>query len=91
MDGRKGFSQRLHGMEPRIHTIGKPAKDSQHSHGGMLKPTLILTTLLFLLVAPAPDSRDFAEMSANFLITDNHSGLMASSEPVKSEQEETLD
>lgn len=48
----------------------------------MIKSTLILTTLLFLLVAPAPDANDFAEMTANFLVLDNHSGLMASSEPV---------
>lgn len=48
----------------------------------MLKPTLILTTLLFLLVAPAPDSNDIAEMTANFLVMDNHSGLMASSRPI---------
>ena len=49
---------------------------------GMLKPTLVLTTLLFLLVAPAPDSKDIAEMTANFLVPDNHSGLMASAEPI---------
>jgi hypothetical protein len=48
----------------------------------MLKPTLILTTLLFLLVAPAPDSNDIAEMTANFLVADNHSGLMASAESI---------
>jgi hypothetical protein len=48
----------------------------------MLKPTLVLTTLLFLLVAPAPDSNDIAEMTANFLVADNHSGLMASAEPI---------
>ena len=91
MDGRKGFSQRLQVMEPRILPTGKPEKDFWHSHASMLKPTLILTSLLFLLVAPAPDSRDLAEMSANFLIPNNHSGLLASSEPVQSKQEETLD
>lgn len=48
----------------------------------MLKPTLVLTTLLFLLVAPAPDSNDFAEMTANFLVPQQNSGLMASDEPV---------
>ena len=62
--------------------------DNVYTHRGMLKPTMVLTTLLFLLVAPAPDSRDFAEMSANFLITDNHSGLMASAEPVAPSREE---
>ena len=91
MDGRKGFSQRLQVMEPRILPTGKPEKDFRHSRASMLKPTLILTSLLFLLVAPAPDSRDLAEMSANFLIPDNHSGLLASPEPVQSKQDETLD
>ena len=62
--------------------------DYQHIHHGSLKPTLILTTLLFLLVAPAPDSRDLAEMTANFLVVDNHSGLMAAAEPVKTTAEE---
>jgi hypothetical protein len=91
MDGRKGFSQRLQVMEPRIQPTGKPEKDFRYSRGSMLKSTLILTTLLFLLIAPAPDSRDFAEMSANFLIPDNDSGLLASTEPVQSKQEETLE
>ena len=49
---------------------------------GMLKPTMILTTLLFLLVAPAPDSNDIAEMTSNFLVPQQNSGLMASTEPV---------
>ena len=48
----------------------------------ILKPTLVLTTLLFLLVAPAPDSRDIAEMTGNFLVPSSNSGLMASAEPV---------
>lgn len=55
---------------------------------GMLKPTLVLTTLLFLLVAPAPDSKDIAEMTANFLVPNNHSGLMASAEPIIPTREE---
>ncbi len=58
-----------------------------------LKPTLILTTLLFLLVAPTPDSQDIAEMSANFLILNNDLGLLASELPVQQEllvQEELL-
>jgi hypothetical protein len=59
-----------------------------HTHRGMLKPTLILTTLIFLLVAPEPDSQVIAEMTANFLIPDNHSGLMASAEPIISVKEE---
>lgn len=58
-----------------------------HVQRGILKPTLILTTLLFLLVAPVPDSRDIADMTANFLIPNDNSGLLASAEPVKSEEE----
>ena len=62
--------------------------DNIYIQRGMLKPTLVLTTLLFLLVAPAPDSNDIAEMTANFMIPDNHSGLMASAEPITSVKEE---
>ena len=62
--------------------------DNIYIQRGMLKPTLLLTTLLFLLVAPAPDSNDIAEMTANFMIPDNHSGLMASAEPITSVKEE---
>ena len=50
---------------------------------GILKPTLILTVLLFLLVAPAPDSQDISEMTANFIVSEHPSGLMASADPVK--------
>ena len=42
-----------------------------------LKPTLILTTLLFLMIAPAPDSRDISEMTANFLVPTSQSVLLA--------------
>jgi len=49
----------------------------------MLKETLILTTLLFLTFAPAPDSQDIAEMTANFVVPTNHSVLLASDEPVQ--------
>lgn len=54
----------------------------------MLKPTLILTTLLFLIFAPAPDSRDIAEMTANFLVPTNHSVLLASEGRVQINVEE---
>lgn len=47
----------------------------------MLKPTLALTTLLFLLLAPEPDSQDIAELTAYFLVPANHSVLFASNEP----------
>ena len=57
--------------------------NKSHTQRDLLKPTLILSTLLFLLVAPAPDSHDLAEMTADFLIPDNHSGLMAAAEAVQ--------
>lgn len=50
---------------------------------GILKPTLVLTALLFLLVAPAPDSHDISEMTANFIVSEHTSGLMASTNPVE--------
>ena len=49
----------------------------------MLKETLILTTLVFLMFAPAPDSQDIAELTANFLVPTNHSVLLASDKPVQ--------
>jgi len=49
----------------------------------MFKETLILTTLFFLMFAPAPDSRDIAEMTANFLVPTNHTVLLASDKPVQ--------
>lgn len=58
------------------------------TQGGMLKSTLILTTLLFLSIAPEPDSRDIAEISANFLVPATETGLMAAeiqSPPVQKE------
>jgi hypothetical protein len=63
--------------------------ENTHAQRGILKPTLILTTLLFLLVAPVPDSRDIADMTANFMVPNDHSGLLASAEPVQSEEEAT--
>ena len=44
----------------------------------MLKPTMILTIMLFLIIAPATDSRDIAEMTANFLVPTSHSMLLVS-------------
>ena len=49
----------------------------------MLKQALILTTLFFLMLAPAPDSRDIAEMTANFLVPTCSSVLLASDKPVQ--------
>jgi hypothetical protein len=68
-------------------TIGISGSKQNES---MIKPTLILATLLFLIVAPEPDSRDIAEMSANFLVPENHSVLLASTEPSKGFQENLL-
>lgn len=62
--------------------------DYQYLQRGLLKPTLVLSTLLFLLVAPAPDSRDLAEMTGNFLVADQQSGLMASATPIQATEEE---
>ncbi|MGB5292719.1 MAG: hypothetical protein WBN41_14855 [Lysobacterales bacterium] len=62
--------------------------NKEYMQGGMLKSTLILTTLLFLSIAPEPDSRDIADMSANFLVTATETGLMAAenlSPPVQKE------
>lgn len=53
------------------------------------KPILLLTTLLFLLIAPAPDARDIAEISANFLVVESQQGLMAAEEPTKPAEEVT--
>ncbi len=52
-----------------------------------LKPILLLTALLFLIMAPAPDAKDIAEMSANFLIVKNQQGLMAAEEPSETTEE----
>lgn len=38
-----------------------------------LKQTLLLATAIFLIIAPAPDSSDIAELSANFILTTKHS------------------
>ena len=65
--------------------------DYQYIQCGLLKPTLILATLIFLLVAPAPDSRDLSEMTGNFLLADSQSGLMASAKPVRTSEEELLE
>jgi hypothetical protein len=78
----KGFSHSPRVEKPYTREAGKAKMESTRTQTSMIKPTLILTTLLFLLVAPAPDANDFAEMTANFLMMDDHSGLMASAEPI---------
>lgn len=54
----------------------------------MLKQAFILTTLFFLMFAPAPDSRDIAEMTAYFLVPTSSSALLASYKPVQINVEE---
>ena len=54
----------------------------------MLNPTLTVTTLLFLSFAPAPDSQDIVEMTANFLVPTSYSVLLASDKPVQINVEE---
>ncbi len=43
--------------------------------------------MLFLIIAPEPDSKDIAEMTANFIVPDNHAVLLASDEQAESVQE----
>jgi len=63
-------------------------KTTNNQDDSILKPTLILTTLLFLMFAPVPDSRDITEMSANFLVPTSHSVLLASDKRVQINVEE---
>lgn len=42
-----------------------------------MKSTILLTTALFLAVAPSPDSKALSEISGGFLTITGHSGLMA--------------
>lgn len=60
----------------------EPRPASQAADHSLLKPTLVLTTLLFLIVAPEPDSQDIAALTANFLAPQNNSALLASTEQV---------
>ena len=43
-----------------------------------MKSTILMTTALFLLSAPTPDSKTISEMSAGFLLPTQNTGLMAS-------------
>jgi hypothetical protein len=42
-----------------------------------MKSTVLLTTAIFLISAPSPDSKAIAEISAGFLSPSSESGLMA--------------
>jgi|Marorgknorr_s2lv_3_1036020.scaffolds.fasta_scaffold141339_1 hypothetical protein len=55
----------------------------------MLKEKLLLATLLFLMIAPEPDSKDIADMTANFIVPTNHTVLMASDDQTESVPEES--
>jgi hypothetical protein len=37
------------------------------------KQSLLLATAIFLIIAPAPDSHDIAEVTANFIVAANNS------------------
>jgi len=43
-----------------------------------MKSTILLTTALFLMSAPSPDSKSVSEMSGGFLVGTDETGLMAS-------------
>jgi hypothetical protein len=87
MNERKGSSSRWQVVQLATYPDRKSESEDLGVHVGMLKPTLILTTLLFLLIAPTPDSRDIAEMTANFLVANNNPGLLASATPVQAAKE----
>lgn len=48
-----------------------------------MKSTILLTTAIFLLSAPAPDSKTLSDMSAGLLAPKNESGLLASEDVSK--------
>ncbi|MDX1459624.1 MAG: hypothetical protein R3348_01035 [Xanthomonadales bacterium] len=43
-----------------------------------MKSVVLLAIALFLISAPAPDARDIAEMTSNFIVPENAPGLRAS-------------
>lgn len=86
MNARKGFSSRWQVVLSAANQERNPEAAELCEQTSSLKPIMLLTALLFLLVAPAPDSRDIAEMSANFLV-ENPKALMAAEEPTKPEEE----
>ena len=43
----------------------------------MLKSTLLLTTFLFLIIAPEPDAADIADITANLIVPQHQAVLMA--------------
>jgi hypothetical protein len=41
------------------------------------KQALLLATAIFLMIAPAPDSHDIAELTANFIVAKNYSDSLS--------------
>ena len=52
----------------------------------LMKPTLLLATAIFLMVAPAPDARDITEMTAGFIVPDQQVNLLADDQAPVREQ-----
>jgi len=80
MNARKGSSKRWQVAVSAGNPERNPGSAELCGQESSLKPTLLLTALLFLIMAPAPDARDIAEISANFLIVKAPQGLMAAEE-----------
>ena len=80
MNARKGSSSRWQVAVSAGNPERIPGSAELCGQDSSLKPILLLTALLFLIMAPAPDASDIAEMSANFLIVKSPQGLMAAEE-----------
>jgi hypothetical protein len=53
--------------------------NNEETYKSDLKLTLMLSTAIFLMFAPSPDTHDFAQMTANFLISASPEGVLPSS------------
>lgn len=53
--------------------------NKEETYKSDLKLTLLLTTGIFLMIAPSPSAHDFARMTANFLISASPEGVLPSS------------
>jgi len=60
---------RMSGQLRSVPEYGSSERDNRI----FLKTTLLLATAIFLITAPAPDSHDIAEMTANFIVAAGHS------------------
>ena len=61
------------GCDPAIKAIQDHDRDIV-----MLKSTLLVTILLFLIVAPEPDAKDIADITAKLIVSETPAVLMAS-------------